>query len=1322
MFKTFENFETYARALFRVINGGLKYLFLLWVFMSSGLAVAQSGGFVENKGQWPSVATHKLALPSGDFWLERTGWSVSWMDPMQREYALHALHHSVVDSNELNVNGHVLKVNWLYANALPDIQHFDSSKAYFNYFIGNDPNHWATKTRAYQSVEMLGVYRGIDVIVEQSGQWPKITYRVEPDAEPNSIVLHYQGARSIMADGKRLHVGTSIGDLVEEDLMAYQNIDGKRVIVPCEFIVWDDHKVGFELGEYDRTRTLFIDPTVIASTNSGCTSEAFGHTATFNEAGHIYSGGRCFGAGYPTDSGAFQVNFGGPFTGSYYLKVDMCLSKYNQNGSDLIYATYLGGNGEDLPHSMIANSQDHIVLLGSTNSTDYPFSTGAFDETHNGAKDIVITSLSSDGTQLVGSTYLGGSGGDGVNNLEEYYADAYRGELIIDSNDNIYIASFSRSNNFPVTTGCFQDSLSGQQDGVVLSLTPNLDSLRWSTYLGGVTNDAAFALKRDSDGNVFVAGATTSASFPTDSNSAYPTYLGGQTDAFITKLNPNGNTMLAGSFFGTSSGDQNYFVELDGDGGVYIFGTSGGGISASTGKYSGPATGGYVYKTNSVLDAIEWITSFGNLAPAAFLVDNCSRIYISGQGATNSILNINSFDTLDPVNNLNQAGFYLMKLSPDANELEFGSFYGNNGSHVDGGTSRFDKRGVVYQATCSNGTFPTTSWAYSTTNQTNNATYDNTVFKIDFESNVAKAEIVPGDTACAPFLAVFENEGSVGTVHYWDFGDGSFSIDSAPTHLYDSVGSYEIFYVISDSQGCYGDDTAFMTLEILEAVIPEIEIGDTTCVDSVLLSVDTTNFQSFQWSTGSQDPSIFIYSEGQYSVSALANLHCINHDTVDITFLEAYNFTLNDTGICEVGFPVFGPANSVSYLWSTGDTTRSTMITETGIYTLTASNGECEQAEEMNVDVSFVEFDTHDTVTCLDTFYLQVDHAGGDILWSTNQTTPVIGAYESGTYWVTISNGFCISSDTIDLEFNPELISLGNDTVACGPFQIQLDDSYDTYLWSTGDFGSTLQIDSSMKIWVIVGNAECVDRDTVDIEIQSLALDVTDVVACDLDSIELGAPDYPKADYHWSNGDTLQQTWAFESGNYWVNMRTPHCQKIDTLSLRFVSTPPFSLGPDTAMCVGEILTIPMDTNYSRPIWSTGDTGTSVVLQNGGELWAAQEFDGCLRYDTIVVDLRQLNTDSFAMVNNIMTPNGDGLNDYLEFSIQEESLVLNYHLLVYDRWGIRVFESETMGERWDGIRPSGKPADDGVFFYLLRVETVCVQKPVLEIKDNVTLIK
>ncbi len=132
------------------------------------------------------------------------------------------------------------------------------------------------------------------------------------------------------------------------------------------------------------------------------------------------------------------------------------------------------------------------------------------------------------------------------------------------------------------------------------------------------------------------------------------------------------------------------------------------------------------------------------------------------------------------------------------------------------------------------------------------------------------------------------------------------------------------------------------------------------------------------------------------------------------------------------------------------------------MYTLIASNGECEQIEEMNADVSFVKLETNDTVTCLDSFYLGVHEAGGDIFWSTNQTTPVIAIWQTGTYWVTVSNEFCLSSDTIHIEFDPELINLGNDTAACESFEIELNDEFDTYLWSVGSFDNKIRIDSSM--------------------------------------------------------------------------------------------------------------------------------------------------------------------------------------------------------------------------------------------------------------------
>lgn len=1303
------------------VNSSIFPLFLLLFLAVSKWGFAQHDAFISNLGQWDDQVTYRYRLSNGDFWLEKTGWTLTVLDEEQMEEAMHVLHG---EPGSTEVDGHIIKAHLIGSDATPEHAGAKEFSTYHNYFIGNDRSKWKGHVPLYHEVTYNEVYPHIDLNITSDHGHPKMTYIVRPGNSPYAIRILYEGQRALEVKDEALYIETSIGDIVERGLYAYQVVDGVEREVKCAFKVKGD-MVTFDVGRYDETLPLFIDPTVIASTNSGCVSESFGHTATFNEASQIYSAGRGFGTGYPTTSGAFQADFAGPFSGNYYLQVDMCLSKYDQDGSDLIYATYLGGDAEDLPHSMIANDSDQVIVLGSSNSTDYPVSTLGFDTTHNGGKDIVLTCLSSDGSQLVGSTYIGGSANDGTNNVTSYYADDYRGEVVLDSLNNVYIASFSRSSNFPATSGAYQDTLAGGQDGVICKLSPALDTLRWATFLGDTLGDAAYALKVSDSMNVFVAGVTRSAGFPMAGDGAYDTYLGGTTDAFVAKLSADGSQLIASSFFGTSSNDRNYFVELDAFGGVYLYGTSTGSISATPGRYSGPGSGGYVYKTTTTLDTIEWVTSFGNLAPAAFLVDNCNRIYISGQGATSTVLNINNFDTLEPVNNLVQAGFYLMKLSPNAQSLEFGTFYGNTGSHVDGGTSRFDKRGVVYQATCSNGTFPTTSWAYSTTNQASNGgLYDNTVFKIDFESNVAVAQITPGDSACAPYEAVFENEGSEGTVHFWSFGDGTTSTDSMPVHTYDSAGVYNIFYVISDTGGCYGYDTAYLDLTIVEPIRPEIIPGDTHCVHTVTLTVDSSEFSAITWNTGDTTFQIEVPTSGTYSVQTTADIFCVHGDTYELDFTPAYYFELpDDTAICEPGFGLFGPPDATTYLWNTNDTTESTWVGTTGLYTLTASDGVCDWVDSVHVGVSYVRFSTDDTALCEPSLDLSVEHGAGTIQWSTGESTPTITVSETDTYWVTIQNGICSISDTIYVNFHPELVNLGNDTVICEPFTaFAIGDDLQSFIWSTGDTTSSVLVNQTMNLWVAASDGECLDRDTIKIKLEQLIFDSTAVYVCDQDSVNIAAPGKDSYDYWWSNGATTQETTVRETGRYGVRVSTEHCVHIDTVDVNFLTHPEFSLGDDRIMCAGETLSLPVDVPPGTFYWSTGDSGSIATVSDSGFLWAAVDQFGCVGYDTVHVSLRSLDPLEFAMMANVITPNGDGLNDELKLKIEEPALILDYHLIVYDRWGLKVFETEDLNEHWKGTLLNGKPAYEGTYFYIMNCETICSQRPEVEIKDNVTVLR
>ncbi len=1306
MFKTFENFETYSRPLKSARTYPFLSLTMLFVLMLNA-GLAQVSGYQENKGQWDDAVTHKLDMSHGSLWLDREGWSLRMWDDDARHEAIHHLHEN---DSAIEVPGHVIKMRFVDGKAVNSVEQHGKSTPYSNYFIGNNPRHWASHVHAYSKVVQKEVYKGVDVVYEMDGRNPKSTYIVHPGSDPSVIRLRIDGHRELTVKDGDLLIKTSVGDVWERRLRVFQTINGVEEVVDARFRV-QGSEVSFILRKYDKAYPIYIDPTIIASTNSGSTSNSFGHTATFNEAGQIYSAGRCFGAGYPVDTGSFQSTFNG-------APVDMCLSKYNTDGSELIYATYIGGNGEDLPHSMVANSSDHIIILGSSNSADYPFSPGAIDSTYGGGKDVVLTVLSSDGSQLIGSTYVGGSNGDGVNNQIVYYADDYRGEVVVDSLDNIYVASFSRSPNFPTTAGVLQDTLAGDQDGVVFKTTPNLDSLLWSTYLGGADRDVAYALKVSDSGFVYVAGSTRSTDFPLFGTGETTTHIG-DADAFIVKLDSNGANMISGTYYGTTARDQNYFVEIDDEDYVYAFGTSNGSITSSAGKYAGPGSGGYIMKMNSSLSTTQWVSTLGNLAPAAFLVDNCDRIYISGQAAVGAPLNLTSFDTINAVNSLGLAGFYLMKLSPDAEDLEFGSFFGNNGSHVDGGTSRFDKRGVVYQATCSNGIFPTTDWAYSDSNLT--GAYDNTVFKIDFASNIARASILPSDSLCANAEAEFDNEGSIGNVHFWDFGDGSTSMDSLPTHIYDSVGTFNITYVITDSGNCYGYDTAHVILEVTPPVIPEIFIGDTICVDSVRLFVDTMQFVDFTWSNGSNDWETYVSNSGVYSVTTTAALQCVHSDNLNVDFTPAYHFELSDTGICELGSPIFGPSEALSYSWSTGDSTRSTIITETGLYSLTASNGLCLDTQSLNVFVAFADFGASDTFICTDELVLSVNHSGESVLWSTNEITDSITVTNTGEYWVEVSTGFCSSIDTINVDFNPQLVELGDDFVACGSAQLSALGDYESIAWNTGDTTKQIIIDSSGRYRVTVWDKGCKDVDTINVEVQHLKFALDTAIACDIDSAILSAPVENEAIYLWSTGDTVDSIVTLENGAYWVSVRTPHCSNTDTVELLFISTPKYSIGEDTAMCIGERLRLSPDSIYGQVSWNTGDTINSLDVLTSGTYIVTQAYKSCPRQDTIEVTMRSLIADSLGMVNNVMTPNNDKINDELAFYIEPE-LVTDYQLLVYDRWGLKVFETTELLERWDGVRPNGEPAPDGTYFYIMKAKTVCIQKPYLEVMDNVTLFR
>ncbi|HRP61204.1 MAG TPA: hypothetical protein PK833_13100, partial [Vicingus sp.] len=207
-----------------------------------------------------------------------------------------------------------------------------------------------------------------------------------------------------------------------------------------------------------------------------------------------------------------------------------------------VYATYIGGSQADQPHSLVTNDLGELVIYGVTGSNNFP-TQNAFDATFNGGtsvapnaatfsngSDIFVTKLNAAGNGLIGSTYVGGTGNDGFSlntSLQYNYSDENRGEVVIDNNGDIYVASTTISTNFPTTPGSHKQTNSGNYDAVVFKLTPTLNALTWSTYLGGSSGDAGYSIRvNESNNTIVVCGGTVSNNIGTTPGVINPTYGG----------------------------------------------------------------------------------------------------------------------------------------------------------------------------------------------------------------------------------------------------------------------------------------------------------------------------------------------------------------------------------------------------------------------------------------------------------------------------------------------------------------------------------------------------------------------------------------------------------------------------------------------------------------------------------------------------------------------------------------------------------------------------------------------------------------------------
>ena len=988
-------------------NNREKSRWLIGLFMSiSVFSFSQTNyPFIENKGQLPNSVHSKVKTPGGSIFIEKGKFIYSFYNSKQLQER-----HDLT-RNEDWIDAHSFSANFINSSPNTEIILSEKSNYYENFY---NTKNWTEKVYFYKSVSQKNIYNGIDLQMYFSEENLKYDLIVHPNYSTEKIKIKYSGQEDIYLKNGNLIVKTSVNIVTELAPYAYQIINGIEVKVEVNFNL-KQNILSFEFpNRYDKSKKLVIDPTLIFSTYSGSTSDNFGYTATYDNYGFLYSGSTVFGIGYPTTLGAYQINYANTSGGT-----DIGITKYDTTGTVRIYSTYLGGSKDELPHSMIVNNLDELFIFGTTGSDDYPTTNGAYQTNFSGGSgfspsglgvsfpngsDIIVSRISTNGGNLLASTYIGGTGNDGLNTsqkLKSNYADEVRGEIDIDQNNNIYLATSTYSTDFPVTSS-FQQNNNGFQEGCIVKMDNQLSAIIWSSYLGGDRDDAIYSLTLDNNNNIFVTGGTISDNFPVSTNAYQNSYLDSiKADAFVTHISSDGNTIINSTYFGSEFYDQSYFVELNSEEEVYIFGQTKalGSTLIQNASYFETEANQFIAILSNNLEQLLRSTVVGtgkgtpDISPTAFLVDVCNNIYISGWGSgtgNGPLSSLNMPITANAFQNTTDGNdFYIMILDDGLNNLVYGTYFGGSQSaeHVDGGTSRFDKKGVIYQSVCAGcgnyNDFPIypNPGAVSTTNNSNNC--NNGVFKFDLNFPIILADFDAPWVGCSNNIS-FTNLSThpQNTTYFWDFGDGNNSTQNNPTHQYLTPGIYIITLISSSPTAC--------------------NLSDTITKQIYILSNSSSNLQEVEICKG---------------------------ESVQIGVLP-----INDPSISYFWFPSVG-LNNVAIPNPIASVNSSTQ------YKLIISDGNCADTiyqwvytDSLNINPS------DDTSFCKEPIQLSANTRGtiNSIIWSTNiNFTDTISfsnfytANNIGTFYILVENNNCSDMDSVKVTNNNIAINLSGITEIC---------------------------------------------------------------------------------------------------------------------------------------------------------------------------------------------------------------------------------------------------------------------------------------------------
>lgn len=1224
--------------------------------------------FVKNQGQWPEEVKFRASSNDAalffyhdaiDFSLRKTlndpqfGIQTDW----KKE---ESLPHEKVEME-------YLQWTWNFEGSNPQTHIVQSQIVESKYVAFRNGSTQPQRDEMSSMIHYRSLYPNIDLdFYTREDRLFKYDFRVYPGGNPAEIRIRPEGIESMLiAENGDLVMKTAWGDFAEQAPYTYQIIGGQKAIVKSAWKIWDDGSFGFELGDYDPSFELIIDPIQVdwstyfyGEGRSASTQINFAYTWVYDvdidDDDHVYI------TGVTSDRFISRFNqYDTTFNGGAY---DAFVCKMSPNGDSILNFSYIGGSGWEYAFNITVNSRQEPVISGFTYNSNYPVTPGAFDTVPNGVwYKGFITKFSKDFDSLIFSTYFGGSS----------YNIIY--ELQLDAAGDLYIVGGTTSSDFPVTSDAWQRTFGGGGtnwwmggDGFFSKLSADGKRLLYGTYIGGEDADRIFGMHFNDSGEVYLCGYTRSKDFVTTAGSQFMFRSAARIqgdDGLMMKFKKDLKTLVFSNIMG-GSGDERFesiFVNEVGE--VYL-----GGFSNST---NFPTTFKAFQKTNQGgydLVIVKVRREGTNALYSTYLGGSGNEYYNSGWwfnsniklaantkdeaiicGYTQSTDFPVTSDALYPTNTgsgWSAGSAVITKLSMDGDKLVYSTYYG-------GSAQEFPSAVRVKRTSCvsniilggftASSNYPVTIGAYRTKPSNSQGYWTGFVSKFRDTLRTEKIDLGPDVLKCDVIGMVLDalNQGSD---MKWNTGEkGRFLVPEEP-------GLYWV-------EATYGCDTVRDTVQIWLEYSPRVPVlpdDSIFCDQMPLMLLDAKNDTigaSYFWSTGEKTQTIEVSDTGKY-VLRISTPNCGDQwDSVRYTMRRSPDLAvLNDSVFCDsVSWlvNVRSVLDSFDYRWSTGDSLTRLQVKDTGWYWVRMSNLCGMDSTAFRVDLlhSPLALLPPDSIFCnLVALNVQSgsDNNEEEYTWFDLQLQQTLlnrsnnlNLTGPGAWSLEISNRCGVSRDTIEarLLVNPEA-NLGRDSVFCNLVDLTLvpgrTGNEENYLWHDLSADSFFQVTNPGWVKVQISNRCGVSQDSVFYLLRlSPFVDLPDdSVFCNQVAWEFDATSAENTTkYLWNTGDTTPRLSVSGPGVYRVSLSNTCGTITDSVRVSLLSTPQFSFAQNEYVFCDRVVpfqlkTAPDPQNEEQVRWFNGATLSDFNVTDTG-VFRAEIWNRCgSTFDSVLVRVSQ----------------------------------------------------------------------------------------------------